>query len=198
MTFDLTLTLDDTTLAPFRSALDALRDDPNDATSIKLARDAKARHLSLRDAAMTPTLARRLLPIQSIAQMLVDTGWSMTAGSRASLVAALRYFVEPADLIPDNEPTFGLLDDAIVLELALGDARHDWLAWQEFCAFRAEHGAAAAANRESWMRSRELSLQQQIRNARRGTYSGPLSLDGHNGRTVSYLNPEAMTAFRVH
>lgn len=198
MTFDLTLSLNETTLAPFRMALDALRDDCNDASAIMLARDAKTRHLRLTDTTHSPSLAQRLLPIHMIAQMLIDSTWSMAPESRTSLIAALRYFVEPADMIPDDEPTFGLLDDAIVLELALGDARHEVLAWQEFCAFRAEYGASAASNRACWMQAREVVLRQQIRQVRRSTYSGPLSLDGRSGRTVCYVNPDAMPAFRVH
>lgn len=198
MSLELTLSLDATTVAPFRVALDSLRDDPGHGGLATLARAALLRHAALADTCLTPALSDRLMPVAAITQMLTDTAWTTSRDSRASLVAALRYFVEPADLIPDDEPTFGLLDDAIVLELALGDARHDWLAWQEFHAFRAEHGADMAMDRDSWMRARDAILRQQIRQSRRSTYAAPLSLAGHCGRVPSYLARDALSAFRVH
>lgn len=198
MSLELTLSLDATTVAPFRVALNALRDDPGHGGLATLTRAALSRHAALAATGVTLAVSDRLMPITAIAQMLTDPAWTMSADSRGSLVAALRYFVEPADLIPDEEPTFGLLDDAIVLELALGDARHDWLAWQEFRAFRAEHGAAVAANRDGWMRAREAVLRQHIRQSRRATFAAPLSTAGHCGRTPSYLARDVLTAFRVH
>lgn len=57
------------------------------------------------------------------------------APSRAllSIVAAVAYLVDPIDLIPDEIPHLGFLDDATVLEVAMNKTRpalDDFMAWE--------------------------------------------------------------------
>ena len=49
------------------------------------------------------------------------------------IVAAVNYFVDPFDLIPDEVPFLGLVDDATVMEFAVGHTRHaldDFMTWE--------------------------------------------------------------------
>lgn len=46
-------------------------------------------------------------------------------------MGALAYLVDPGDLVPDDEPRLGYVDDAIVVGLALEAAPHEWRAWRE-------------------------------------------------------------------
>ena len=50
-----------------------------------------------------------------------------------SIIAALNYLVEPFDLIPDEVPFLGLLDDATVVEFAVRKTREDlddFMTWE--------------------------------------------------------------------
>ena len=50
-----------------------------------------------------------------------------------SIIAAINYLVEPFDLIPDDVPFLGLLDDATVIEFAVRKTREDlddFMAWE--------------------------------------------------------------------
>jgi uncharacterized membrane protein YkvA (DUF1232 family) len=49
------------------------------------------------------------------------------------IVAALNYLVDPFDLIPDTTPFLGFVDDATVVEFAVGRARQaldDFMTWE--------------------------------------------------------------------
>jgi uncharacterized membrane protein YkvA (DUF1232 family) len=50
-----------------------------------------------------------------------------------SIVAALNYLVDPYDLIPDEVPFLGFIDDATVVAFALGKSRDDlddFMTWE--------------------------------------------------------------------
>jgi uncharacterized membrane protein YkvA (DUF1232 family) len=54
-------------------------------------------------------------------------------GALVAIVAGLIYFVDPLDLIPDEIPVIGFLDDALVLGWVLSRVRGDleaFLAWE--------------------------------------------------------------------
>ena len=86
---------------------------------------------------------------------------------RHALNAALGYFIDDDDLIPDQSSQFGLLDDAIVLELALADHSHDWQAWREYRRFLHDYPQFAELDRDGWMQMREEELQLALRYRRR-------------------------------
>src|ERR1043166_837497 len=49
------------------------------------------------------------------------------------MITALNYFVDPFDLIPDEVPFLGFIDDATVIEFAVGQTRQaldDFMTWE--------------------------------------------------------------------
>ena len=52
------------------------------------------------------------------------------------MLNALAYFAEPDDLIPDQIPGLGFLDDAIMVELVVRELRHEIEAYEDFRVFR--------------------------------------------------------------
>ena len=63
--------------------------------------------------------------------MLKDVGWPMPDSERQKAIAALAYFVDPYDLIPDRIPGLGFLDDAIAIELAVAQCTIEKLRMME-------------------------------------------------------------------
>ena len=78
----------------------------------------------------------RVAKLEGLVGMLKDTGWSMPARVRQNAVSALSYFAEPRDLIPDNIPGLGFLDDAIMIELVVRELRREIERYEEFRRFR--------------------------------------------------------------
>jgi uncharacterized membrane protein YkvA (DUF1232 family) len=116
-------------------------------------------------------VANRLPEIDLLVQMLTDEEWQLPDVDRERLLAMFIYFADPEDILPDDIPVIGYLDDVIVVELIMQDLHHVRQAYEDFCSFRAsfdkEHGSSfdSAVRRDRIDRRRQ-QLHQRMR--RRG------------------------------
>ncbi len=78
----------------------------------------------------------RLERLETIVRMTQDTGWSLPQAVKDKILAAVSYFTNPDDLIPDHIPGLGFLDDAIMVELVEQELRHELAGYDEFCRVR--------------------------------------------------------------
>jgi hypothetical protein len=163
------LDMDDAALAPFRDAWNTARIATHGSDCDELATAARAHHAGLDQPAVPAFLRGHIDLIPEIADLLSDRDWQLPADSRQGLAGALAYFTDPADLIPDNHPEFGLLDDAIVIDLALNDSRNEWLAWQEYSALRRGFAGLGPMSRQRWAELRR-ELPRLLSAQRRGSY----------------------------
>ncbi len=89
-------------------------------------------------------VAQRIPKIESMLQMLADDEWQLPKSDRERLLAMFIYFADPEDILPDDIPVIGFLDDVIVIELIMRELRHVREAYDDFCRFRQafddEHG----------------------------------------------------------
>jgi uncharacterized membrane protein YkvA (DUF1232 family) len=118
-------------------------------------------------------IKERMDKLAKLIQMLEDRLWLIGGDDRTRVRNALAYFADPDDLIPDNVPGFGLLDDAVVVDLVCGALalKHDMDAYEDFCKYRAaeelRRGASAdAIPPAQWLESRRLQLQDRMRRRR--------------------------------
>lgn len=114
----------------------------------------------------------RLERIRTLIEMVRDKEWNLPDPDKARVLNALAYFCEPDDLIPDEVPGLGFLDDAIMVELVVRELRHEIEAYQDFCSFRAARDARPGhsedpVTREEWLASRRKALQSRMRNRRK-------------------------------
>ncbi len=75
----------------------------------------------------------RIERLETIVRMTQDTGWSLPQSSKDKILAAISYFTNPDDLIPDHIPGLGFLDDAIMIELVEQELRVELAGYDEFC-----------------------------------------------------------------
>lgn len=83
-------------------------------------------------------LAERLHRAESLRRMLADEDWQPEPGlgERARLLVG--YLAETQDLIPDDLPVLGLLDDALLVELAWDSFAAESADYRHYCHFRAQ------------------------------------------------------------
>jgi uncharacterized membrane protein YkvA (DUF1232 family) len=112
----------------------------------------------------------RLERIRTLTDMVRDAEWNLPDADKGRVLNALAYFCEPEDLIPDDVPGLGFLDDAIMVELVVRELRHEIEAYQDFCSFRAAEDGKPhhdPVTREAWLVARRKALQSRMRNRRK-------------------------------
>lgn len=109
--------------------------------------------------------------LDTLIGMIVDEGWGMIEEDRARVLDALSYFSEPQDLIPDDIPKLGFLDDAIMIDIVCKALAHEIQAYREFLIFRATEANrrgndAAPAQKSDWLEQRRQQLHARMRRRR--------------------------------
>ena len=104
---------------------------------------AAARHAAfdMRKRKLPEFVEQRIQSLDLLTRMLEDKDWRLEAPHRTRVLQALTYFSEPSDLIPDQIPVLGFLDDAIMVELVVQELRPEIDAYQDFCRYRDEQQA---------------------------------------------------------
>lgn len=124
-------------------------------------------------------IVSRLLNLRLMIQMISDIEWRLPHHEAARVLNALAYFAEPEDLIPDNIPGLGFLDDAIMIELVVRELKHEIEAYRDFCGYRErlqqEHGNSAKISREGWLDDRRKELQVRMRKRRKHSLKSPFA-----------------------
>ena len=110
-------------------------------------------------------ISERLNSLQSLIDMLLDADWGLGAPERERVLAALAYFCDPEDLIPDATPGFGFLDDAIMVELITRELKHEIEAYNDFCKVldREMSRSGRDTSRAEWLQSKRKELYERMR-----------------------------------
>jgi len=113
----------------------------------------------------------RMAVLRSLLEMLRDADYMLPADLRKPVLAALAYFVNPNDLIPDHLPALGFLDDAVMVEVISRELAAELAAYAEFASFRdvevARRGPEVKMDRESFLAAKRRQMFDSIRARRR-------------------------------
>jgi uncharacterized membrane protein YkvA (DUF1232 family) len=128
----------------------------------------------------------RMYILETLIGMVMDQGWGLVEEDRQRVLAALSYFAEAEDLIPDDIPGLGFLDDAIMVEIVSEELKHEIQAYRDFVVYRAAEQARAGVEageieRADWLETRRQQLHSRMRLRRRkggqeGRSRSPFSL----------------------
>jgi uncharacterized membrane protein YkvA (DUF1232 family) len=172
MPLNVTLEISDSELEHFRSVLAGARERTIGKTPHEVAATARAAVEKLRAGGTSPFVATRLHKVHALIDMLEDPEWRLPAPERRRVLDGLAYVAEVHDMVPDDIPVLGLVDDAIMLELVLDELQHELDGYRDFHEFQqhelAKPGASthSAASREDWLDSKRRALHDRIRDRR--------------------------------
>lgn len=173
MNLEITFELTDADLEHFRRRFRKAQEKRDTVDSATLIGSARA--LVDRGLAGDPPdfVRRRLNGLSGILAMVEDDTWLLPADDRDRVLQVLAYFVDPDDIIADDVPVLGLIDDAIAIELALRDLQHEIAAYNEFSAYRsaeaqrrANRGQLTDISKEDWLADRRAALHSRMRERR--------------------------------
>jgi len=135
----ISLDLTDRDLGFFREALTKSRTAVRDAEEAEII-DAVSTVLNeIRKSEPLPDFVGKRIPeLESMISMLTDEEWQLPEVDRERLLTMFVYFADPEDIIPDNVPVIGYLDDVIIIELVVRELNDVREAYDDFCHFRDE------------------------------------------------------------
>jgi uncharacterized membrane protein YkvA (DUF1232 family) len=121
----------------------------------------------------------RLDKLHQMLQLVVDEGYDLPDEDRKRVLSCLAYFSDPQDIIPDNVPVIGLLDDAIMIELCVRELKPEIDSYGDFVLYRNQEAARRGVDpgtlktqRVDWLETRRLEAHEAMRSRRREGYGG--------------------------
>jgi uncharacterized membrane protein YkvA (DUF1232 family) len=109
---------------------------------------------------------KRLDDLDVLISMLEDPEWPLEPKDQQRILAAASFFADPVDMIPDQIPGLGFLDDALMAELVIRELEHELDGYREFSEFRekqeAVRGKEAHVTRQDWLAEKRRQIRFHI------------------------------------
>ncbi len=148
----------------FRDAMRKARAAVRDSEDAEIIAAARESFINVTTTRVPHYVRERIDRLRAMVEMLEDEEWRMTRSERERILASLVYFCDPDDLIPDNIPGLGFLDDAIMVELAFRELKHEIEAYQDFREYRRKYDSGFRLRRNAKVRADKLAARvEQLR-----------------------------------
>ncbi len=133
----ITFELDDSDSSYFRDLYRKARKSASELDAELVIREAREVVKKVRRSKKTPKFVLDAIGILAdLTDLIQDTDYAAPKKVRDDVLAAIAYFSNPDDLIPDQVPALGFLDDAIMVKIIEQEFRHELWGYRKFCSRR--------------------------------------------------------------
>jgi uncharacterized membrane protein YkvA (DUF1232 family) len=173
MSFRFVIELRDEDLDYFRRVFDERR-RPGTGVQISVEQVAESAERLIAEARgrnAPPFILEKLEQLRPLVAMITDAEWQLPEPEVERVLDTLAWFADPADLIPDDLPVLGYLDDALMVDILVGNLEPELEAFQDFCRFRETETQRRLdagedrpeVSRTDWLDARRRELHSRMR-----------------------------------
>ena len=169
MPLRVTFDLEDKDLRYFRASMKRARESATKASDAEIIERAEQMVKEVQNSTVPAFVLERVEKLTSLIAMIEDDEWSLAAQERKNVLAALSYFADPEDIIPDAVPVLGYIDDAIMIELVVTELQHEIDAFTDFCQYRKDEKARNRnpdLSRDEYLAIKRRELHSRMRRRR--------------------------------
>lgn len=160
--FKISFALEESDVAYFRKIMRNARKSAADGDEAEIIAAVQALIERVRKTKKTPSFVREAVQVlDDLAHMLQDSDYELPKAPRSEILGALAYFANPEDLIPDQVPGLGFLDDAIMIKILEEEFRQELWGYRQFVKFR------TGAEQRPWTSVARTRLPERLAEQRR-------------------------------
>ncbi len=135
--FKISFTLDEQDIRYFRDLFRKAKRAAAEADRDEIMASARNLVETVRRAKKTPRFVLdAVTSIEDLVEIIEDQDYAAPKSVAKQVLGALAYFANPQDLIPDDVPVIGFLDDALMIKLVEREFKHELVAYRKFRRFR--------------------------------------------------------------
>ncbi len=131
--FKVTFTLDESDASYFRSLYRKAKQGAKAQDPEHVIRQARGIVQKVRASRKTPQfVADAIAILADLTDLIQDDAYDAPKKVREEVLAAIAYFSNPEDLVPDHVPGLGYLDDAIMVKFIEDEFKHELWGYRRF------------------------------------------------------------------
>jgi uncharacterized membrane protein YkvA (DUF1232 family) len=155
--FKVTFTLDESDASYFRNLYKQAKKEAKTHSREQIIEDARAIVKDVTSSKKTPSFVQEAIAILAdLVDLIQDEDYAAPQRVQTEVLAAIAYFSDPEDLIPDHIPGLGFLDDAIMVKFIEEEFKHELWGYRKFCKSR------DASEQRPWAASAKGRLAERL------------------------------------
>jgi len=160
--FKISFSLEESDIAYFRKLFQNARKQVDEQDTGQVVSAVQGLIERVRQTKKVPTFVREAIAtLEDLIKMIQDPDYELPKAPRTEVLAALSYFANPEDLIPDQVPGLGFLDDAIMIKIMENEFKHELWGYRQFVKFR------SGAEQRPWTSVARQRLPERLLDQRR-------------------------------
>jgi uncharacterized membrane protein YkvA (DUF1232 family) len=127
-------------------------------------KEAKQQMIEVRASTEDSYLLDQISALGTMIRMVEDEVWHVSDVNLSKINATIKYFVDEDDIIPDNIPGIGYLDDCIIIDNTADEIYDEIMEYKDFCKTRLVYAQDKNFTFEDWQKVKNQELSSRVRN----------------------------------